>query len=91
MLAKRLLINGELVSGEGKNSQSITLPPEGSALELLEASAAQVDAAVQAADRAFAQWGQTTPKTRARCLLKLADVIGSACRRVCQTRIPELR
>jgi aminobutyraldehyde dehydrogenase len=35
----------------------------------------QVDAAVQAADRAFAEWGQTTPKTRAECLLKLADAI----------------
>ncbi|MDU2786805.1 MAG: gamma-aminobutyraldehyde dehydrogenase, partial [Enterobacter sp.] len=42
---------------------------------IAEASAAQVDAAVLAADRAFAAWGQTTPKTRAECLLKLADAI----------------
>lgn len=34
-----------------------------------------MDAAVRAADAAFAEWGQTTPKMRAECLLKLADVI----------------
>ena len=44
-------------------------------LEIAEASAAQVDAAVQAADRAFANWGRTTPKSRAECLLRLADTI----------------
>ena len=44
-------------------------------IEIAEASAAQVDAAVLAADRAFVAWGQTTPKTRAECLLKLADAI----------------
>jgi aminobutyraldehyde dehydrogenase len=59
-------------------------------LEIAEASAAQVDAAVQAADRAFAEWGQTTPKTRAECLLKLADAI-EAHGRLCPARIPQLR
>ncbi|EJC8719867.1 aldehyde dehydrogenase family protein, partial [Salmonella enterica] len=44
-------------------------------LEIAEASPAQVDAAVLAADSAFAEWGQTTPKARAECLLKLADSI----------------
>lgn len=38
-------------------------------------SSAQVNAAVRAADAVFAEWGQTTPKARAECLLKLADVI----------------
>jgi acyl-CoA reductase-like NAD-dependent aldehyde dehydrogenase len=50
------------------------LPPE-VILEIAEASAAQVDAAVEAADRAFVSWSQTTPKTRAETLLKLADAI----------------
>ncbi|TGE30174.1 gamma-aminobutyraldehyde dehydrogenase, partial [Salmonella enterica subsp. enterica serovar Poona] len=36
---------------------------------------AQLDAAVLAADSAFAEWGQTTPKARTECLLKLADSI----------------
>jgi len=71
----QLLINGELVSGEGEK-QAVYNPATGEVLvEIVEASAAQVDAAVQAADRAFREWGQTTPKVRAEALLKLADII----------------
>ncbi|MGL5241708.1 MAG: aminobutyraldehyde dehydrogenase [Kluyvera ascorbata] len=71
----KLLINGELVAGEGE-AQPVYNPATGEILlNIAEASAAQVDAAVHAADRAFIQWGQTTPKHRAECLLKLADVI----------------
>ncbi|EIK6802306.1 aldehyde dehydrogenase family protein [Escherichia coli] len=71
----KLLINGELVSGEGEK-QPVYNPATGDVLlEIAEASAEQVDAAVRAADAAFAEWGQTTPKARAECLLKLADVI----------------
>jgi len=74
-MQNQLLINGELVAGEGEK-QAVYNPATGEVLlEIAEASAAQVDAAVQAADRAFTEWGQTTPKTRAECLLKLADVI----------------
>ena len=71
----QLLINGELVSGEGEK-QPVYNPATGEViLEIAEASPAQVDAAVRAADRAFAEWGQTTPKVRAELLLTLADVI----------------
>ncbi|EHL6074130.1 aldehyde dehydrogenase family protein [Escherichia coli] len=71
----KLLINGELVSGEGEK-QPVYNPATGDVLlEIAEASAEQVDAAVRAADAAFAEWGQITPKVRAECLLKLADVI----------------
>jgi aminobutyraldehyde dehydrogenase len=71
----QLLIKGELVTGKGEK-QPVYNPATGEVLvEIAEASAAQVDAAVQAADAAFATWGQTTPKTRAEALLKLADVI----------------
>ncbi|WP_312947063.1 aminobutyraldehyde dehydrogenase [Superficieibacter sp.] len=70
-----LLINGELVAGEGEK-QTVYNPATGEALlEIAEASAAQVDAAVNAAAQAFDGWGQTTPKVRAGCLLELADVI----------------
>ncbi len=56
----QLLINGELVNGEGEK-QPVYNPATGEVLlEIAEASAAQVDAAVQAADRAFASWGRTT-------------------------------
>lgn len=70
-----LLINGELVCGEGEK-QPVYNPATGKVLlEIAEASPAQVDAAVRAADRAFSEWGQTTPKTRSERLLALADAI----------------
>lgn len=70
-----LLINGELVAGEGEK-QAVYNPATGEViLEIAEASVAQVDTAVKAADAAFVQWGQTTPKVRAECLLRLAEVI----------------
>ncbi|MBE0129898.1 aminobutyraldehyde dehydrogenase [Citrobacter amalonaticus] len=71
----QLLINGELIKGEGEK-QPVYNPATGEVLlEIAEASPAQVDAAVLAADRAFSEWGQTTPKVRSELLLKLADVI----------------
>ena len=71
----RLLINGHLVNGEGP-AQPVLNPALGSVLvEINEASEAQVDAAVRAADNAFAEWSQTTPKDRSLLLLKLADAI----------------
>lgn len=71
----QLLINGELVNGEGEK-QPVYNPATGEVLlEIAEASPAQVDEAVLAADRAFSEWGQTTPKARSELLLKLADVI----------------
>ncbi|MDD2047425.1 gamma-aminobutyraldehyde dehydrogenase [Pseudomonas putida] len=71
----RLLINGQLVAGEG-NALAVLNPALGSVLvEINEASEAQVDAAVRAADNAFESWSQTTPKERSLLLLKLADSI----------------
>ncbi|WP_318375453.1 aminobutyraldehyde dehydrogenase [Enterobacter sp.] len=71
----QLLINGELINGEGE-TQAVYNPATGEVLlEIAEASAAQVDAAVRAADRAFSEWAQTTPKVRAEALLKMAQVI----------------
>ena len=71
----RLLINGQLVAGEGP-AHSVLNPALGSVLvDINEASQAQVDAAVRAADHAFDGWSQTAPKDRAALLLKLADLI----------------
>jgi aminobutyraldehyde dehydrogenase len=70
-----LLIDGQLVAGEG-TSYAVYNPSLGEVLvNINEASSAQVDAAVQAANRAFDAWSQTTPKERAELLLKLADRI----------------
>ena len=54
----QLLINGELVNGEGEK-QPVYNPATGELiLEIAEASAMQVDAAVRAADAAFATWAR---------------------------------
>jgi aminobutyraldehyde dehydrogenase len=71
----KLLINGQLVAGEGP-AQPVFNPALGRVLvEINEASEAQVDTAVRAADAAFADWSQTAPKDRSLLLLKLADAI----------------
>ncbi|WP_024557541.1 aminobutyraldehyde dehydrogenase [Franconibacter pulveris 1160] len=74
-MQNQLLINGKLLSGEGEKLP-VYNPATGEVLlEIAEATPAQVDEAVNAADAAFEQWGQTTPKERAEALLKLADAI----------------
>ncbi|MBD9680727.1 gamma-aminobutyraldehyde dehydrogenase [Pseudomonas sp. PDM18] len=70
-----LLINGQLVAGEGEKL-AVLNPSLGTTLvEIAEATPAQVDAAVLAADAAFDSWSQTAPKDRAMLLLQLADAI----------------
>ncbi|MFB4391393.1 MULTISPECIES: gamma-aminobutyraldehyde dehydrogenase [unclassified Pseudomonas] len=70
-----LLINGQLVAGEGQKL-AVLNPALGTVLvEIAESTPAQVDAAVQAADAAFEHWSQTAPKDRSLLLLKLADTI----------------
>jgi aminobutyraldehyde dehydrogenase len=71
----RLLIDGVLVAGEG-TAERILDPATGRCIaEVPEASPAQVNAAVAAADAASAGWAQTVPKDRAALLLRLADRI----------------
>jgi aminobutyraldehyde dehydrogenase len=71
----KLLINGQLIDGEG-SPYAVYNPSLGTVLvNIAEASRAQVDAAVEAADQAFDTWSQTPPKDRAHLLLKLADRI----------------
>ena len=71
----KLLINGQLAAGEGKVEEVLN-PSTGKVLARVpEASRAQIDAAVKAADAAFEGWARTAPKDRAYMLLKLADRI----------------
>ena len=71
----KLLINGNLVKGEG-SSEDVLDPATGKTLaKVAEASRGQIDAAVKAADAAFDGWSRTPPKDRATLLLKLADRI----------------
>jgi aminobutyraldehyde dehydrogenase len=74
-LQTRLLINGKFVAGEG-NSEDIVNPASGECIaQINEASPDQVQAAVAAADAAFAGWSHTTPKERSERLLAIAAAI----------------
>jgi len=71
----KLLINGKLVAGGGETEEVLN-PSTGKLLaKVPEASRAQIDAAVKAADAAFDGWARTPAKDRAALLLKLADRI----------------
>ena len=73
----QLLINGSLVTGEGR-VESVLDPASGSSIaQVPEASEGQIGAAVAAAEAAFNGWAQVPPKDRAALLLKLADRIES--------------
>ncbi|MDR1265497.1 MAG: aminobutyraldehyde dehydrogenase [Propionibacteriaceae bacterium] len=69
-------INGEFVEATGDALTAVVNPAtEVVTAQLPESSPADVDAAMAAAQTAFAQWGRTTPKERQRRLLALADAI----------------
>jgi aminobutyraldehyde dehydrogenase len=74
-MQKKLLINGRLVAGHG-DAEDVLDPATGKVIaRIAEASLEQVDAAVRAAEAAFAGWAATAPKDRGALLLKLADRI----------------
>lgn len=71
----KLLINGEMVEGEGAATPVID-PASGEQLcAVPSASSEQVEAAAAAAHAAFETYGQTAPATRAALLLDIAHVI----------------
>src|SRR5665213_764624 len=72
-----MLIGSRFVKGT-EHEEKIFNPRTGEViLALPEASTEQVEAAVEAADKAFAKWSRTTPAERAGYLLKLADRIAA--------------
>ncbi|WP_280286009.1 gamma-aminobutyraldehyde dehydrogenase [Pseudomonas sp. BN415] len=74
-LHTELLIDGQLVIGEGL-AEPIINPASGETLvAIAEASSEQLQAAVTAANRAFPRWSRTTPAQRAAALLAIADAI----------------
>ncbi len=76
-LHSALLIDGQLVAGEGA-AEAILNPATGESLcQIADASLDQLEAAVQAAHRAFPTWARTTPAQRASALLAIADAIES--------------
>ncbi len=75
MLDTNMLIGSNLVAGQEQGETVINPKTEETIVDLAEASAAQVDMAVNAAALAFQSWSRTTPAERSALLLKLADAI----------------
>ncbi len=71
----KMLINGELVEGDGE-ALDILNPATGETIGAVnEASDAQIEAAVRSSAEAFESFSGTTPAERAAMLLQIADVI----------------
>jgi len=71
----QMLIGGRLLAGEAAPEQVLDAASGLGLASVASASAAQVDAAVAAAERATDGWAQTSRKDRAALLLKIADRI----------------
>ncbi|WP_457363592.1 gamma-aminobutyraldehyde dehydrogenase [Pseudomonas sp. TE3610] len=74
-LCTALLIDGELVAGQGLVEPIINPATAEVLTHIAEASSEQVEAAIMAAHRAFAGWSRTTPQQRANLLLEIADAV----------------
>ncbi|ATL66104.1 gamma-aminobutyraldehyde dehydrogenase [Nocardia terpenica] len=69
-------IDGEFVASSATSTIDLVNPVDESVVAQAPVSgAADVDAAMAAAERAFRTWGRTTPSQRQAALLKLADAI----------------
>jgi aminobutyraldehyde dehydrogenase len=71
----QLLIAGKLVAGEAAAERVLDAATAEQVATVPEASVAQVNAAVMAAEAAFPAWARTAPKDRAALLLRIADHI----------------
>ena len=75
MLDTEMLIGAKFVAGTEAPEAVINPKTEETIVTLPDASPAQVDAAVNAAAKAFQSWSRTTPAERSGLLLKLADAM----------------
>jgi len=70
-----LLIGGRFVGGEGPPERVLDAATGAQIAGIAAASTDQVDAAVEAAEKAFDGWSRTPPKDRAALLWRIADRI----------------
>ncbi|MGU3434145.1 gamma-aminobutyraldehyde dehydrogenase [Actinomycetes bacterium M1A6_2h] len=69
-------IDGQFVPSSGTDAMDIVDPTDEKVVALSPVSTSDdIDAAVEAAARAFASWSKTTPKVRQAALLKFADAL----------------
>lgn len=73
--ALALYINGEFLDGQGRQTQAVINPANGSTLAQLPlASQADLDAALAAAQKAFESWRHSSPMDRSAILRKVAEL-----------------
>ncbi|WLR91233.1 gamma-aminobutyraldehyde dehydrogenase [Shinella zoogloeoides] len=71
----QMLIGSRFEAGTEAEEHILNPKTGGKIVDLPEASHAQIDAAVDAAEKAFVSWATTTPAERSGYLLKIADAI----------------
>ncbi|WFU46496.1 gamma-aminobutyraldehyde dehydrogenase [Sinorhizobium terangae] len=71
----QLLIGSRFEAGTEVEEHILNPRTGAKIIDVAEASHAQLDVAVDAAERAFVAWSQTTPAERSNYLLKIADTI----------------
>jgi succinate-semialdehyde dehydrogenase/glutarate-semialdehyde dehydrogenase len=72
----KLFIDGKWLSGEGRKSEDVINPANGKVLAALpHASAADLDAALAAAEKGFAVWKTTTAYDRSKVMRKAAELL----------------
>ncbi|QXR35903.1 NAD-dependent succinate-semialdehyde dehydrogenase [Alcaligenes aquatilis] len=70
-----LYINGQFLEGQGRQTQAVINPADGSSLgQLPLASQADLDAALNAAQAAFKNWRHSSPMDRSAILRKVAEL-----------------
>ncbi|MEB7642933.1 gamma-aminobutyraldehyde dehydrogenase [Acinetobacter pittii] len=80
-------INGEYVSSKGNDYFDLVSPVTGEVYaQSPNATGAEVDAAYAAAKEAFKIWGRSTPSTRQKALLNLADAIEANAERLIEAQ-----
>lgn len=76
-IPKQIFINNEYVDSKSSKKLSVYNPTDGSLIsdQIPLAGEEDVDAAVTAAEKAFATWKKTTPTERRNIMLKFADLV----------------
>lgn len=70
-----LYINGQFLDGQGRQTQAVINPADGSSLgQLPLASQGDLDAALEAAQAAFKSWRHSSPMDRSAILRKVAEL-----------------
>ena len=85
-------VAGEWVDALGDGTQEVLNPATGEVIATVPAGGEEdVDRAVRAAHRAFAEWFDTTPKERADMLLALAAALEDHAEELAQHRVAQRR